>query len=269
MQLFTADEFIENKIISVSRKTLSKPFPLHWHDFFELEIILSGNATQFINGNKYLMEQGFVYMLTPTDFHEITSTESTEIFNIMFHESFLSENFLNTLSDSFIEPIIKLSKSDFEKIKSICLLIETEFNCNDSYKNSIIKNLLETLLLLIFRRSLKKEISETHCRTQIQKAISYINLHFKDNPKLSDVAQAINYSPQYFSKKFKIETGTGYNEYLNKQKLTYAKLLLTSSKLSIAEICYASGFTSMSNFIRCFEQQEEISPSSYRTKEKH
>ena len=63
------------------------------------------------------------------------------------------------------------------------------------------------------------------------------------------------------------ETGVGYSEYLNKRKLKYAKQLLKTSSLSVTEICYASGFTSLSNFIRVFKEKTGETPSQYIKKD--
>ena len=66
-------------------------FPLHWHNFFELEIVLEGHAVQILNGKEYKISRGSVYILSPTDYHKVTiSCDKILLWNVMFDESMLT-----------------------------------------------------------------------------------------------------------------------------------------------------------------------------------
>jgi len=38
---------------------------LHWHDYFEIEIVLDGTGTHQYNGTNYPLSEGCAYLLTP------------------------------------------------------------------------------------------------------------------------------------------------------------------------------------------------------------
>ena len=137
----------------------------------------------------------------------------------------------------------------------------------DTKEENYIKNIMECLMIHIFREGSLKEKKPRKRSSQIQKAIQYINIHFKDNPSLTETASVISSNPNYFSQKFKEETGKSYTEYLTERKLSYAKKLLKSGLFTVTEICFASGFTSVSNFLRVFKLNTGISPTQYAKKD--
>jgi len=264
LQYFTAEKFIgQTTDISLSRKMLKENYDVHWHDFFEIELVLKGSGKQNLNGTEYTISEGCIYLLTPTDYHDVSPSEEIEVFNIMFHETLLSDEFLNIISSNKGNIIFKLEKNEFEEAKSLCNIMEKEYSKNKNYKNTYIKNLLECFMIHIFRASNLKDNKTSKKSTQIQKAIQHIHLHFKDNPSLSDIAKLTNTNPSYFSQKFKSETGKGYNEYLTERKIKYAKSLLKAGGFSVTEICFASGFNSLSNFMRVFKEKVGKSPTEY------
>jgi YesN/AraC family two-component response regulator len=260
---FTAQEYIgETNEISVTKKEEKSDFPLHWHDFFEIEIIIGGNGTQILNGNEYKLTRGCAYLLSPTDYHSVKPEPQIELYNIMFHERFLSEEFLHTITEEYTNNIFYFEEKDLTEVLQLCNIIETEFKKERKYKSEFMRNLLDCFLI-IFLRNIKSYVKTPNKSTHIQKALLYIQLHFKDDPSLVETAKFVNLNPNYFSQIFKKHVGTNYNDYLTSIKLSYAKKLLASRCFSVTEVCFASGFTSLSNFMKVFKQSTGISPAVY------
>jgi len=264
MKLFDAEHYIgKASDISLSRRTITKNFGVHWHDFFEIEIILGGKGIHNLNGTLYNLEEGYVYMLTPTDYHNLTPSDQVEIFNVMFNETLLSDEFLSVLSYRKDNVIYKFDKKEFEEIKALCFVLEKEYTKKGEFCHNYIKNIVECIMMHILNKIQYEEKQNPKSSSQIQKAIQHINIHFKDNPSLTETASLININPNYFSQKFREETGKSYVSYLTERKLKYAKRLLKSGEFSITEICFASGFNSVSNFLRVFKEKTGKSPSQY------
>lgn len=57
---------------------------------------------------------------------------------------------------------------------------------------------------------------------------------------------------------FRKYTGKTYSEYLTELKLDYSKKLLLTTDLSITDICFSSGFSSVSNFLKAFKQKTDF-----------
>ncbi len=260
---FTADEYIGAKAeIVVIKKEERKSYPLHWHDFFEIEIITGGNGTQNLNGKDYKLKRGCAYLLSPTDYHLVRTDPQIELYNIMFHESLLSEEFLRTITEENINRIFYFDEKEFNEVLELCDIIHAEFKENKKYRSEFLRNILDCFLI-IFLRKYSPHINTENISNHVQKALLYMQLHFKENPSLSQIARIVNLNSNYFSALFKSSVGKSYSEHLTLLKLSYAKKLLTSKCLSVTEVCFASGFSSLSNFIKVFKEKTGTSPATY------
>ena len=70
--------------------------------------------------------------------------------------------------------------------------------------------------------------------------------------KIADDINEMNLSENYFCDLFHKVMGQKYNRYLNDLKLKYAYNLVVSSDASVTDICFASGFESLSHFQKEF-----------------
>ena len=52
-----SDQHIGQQHISVQRHR-TENYPQHWHNYFEIELVLSGYATHVYNGYEYSIEKG-------------------------------------------------------------------------------------------------------------------------------------------------------------------------------------------------------------------
>lgn len=82
--------------------------------------------------------------------------------------------------------------------------------------------------------------------------------------KLAEVAKHVNVSKVYLSRIFHEETGVTFKEYLNGLRCEYAKRLLEENNQPIINVCYESGFNSLSQFMRAFRKYSGFSPAQYR-----
>ena len=54
-------------------------FPLHGHDFYELELVISGSGRQWINNVCVPIQKGSLYLLSLSDVHRMEADEDTYI----------------------------------------------------------------------------------------------------------------------------------------------------------------------------------------------
>lgn len=252
--------------ISIEKKSnYSCSWPLHWHNCWELELITEGNGFQILNGTTYNIGVGSIYILNPTDFHEV-SLENVTVYNISFPDEMLSADFITAFSGIGGGLIKSVQGAEFEHLKQICemLLFETSNTLRRGEKAC--KHLLDLLTIHLLRIFGVANVSSKNDskKALIGSAVSYINTHFRDNPTLSDTASYLGITPNYLSEEFHSVTGKKYKEYLNEVRLMYAKRLLSSSSLSVTEICFASGFSSLSNFLRVFKAFYGTSPQAMK-----
>lgn len=99
---------------------------------------------------------------------------------------------------------------------------------------------------------------------QVRDCRDHISLHPEENPDISQLAARYGYTPYYFSKKFKQETGLTLRAFVTQKKVERAKELLTSTPLSTADISELLGFNSQSYFGSVFKAATGITPGAYR-----
>lgn len=95
-------------------------------------------------------------------------------------------------------------------------------------------------------------------------ALAYLSGHWHENITMSEMAKLCHFSSSYFSKLFLREVGENYTDYVNRQKVTYAKKRLRETNDSITQIATDFGYTDISYFIRVFKKFEGITPACYR-----
>ena len=108
------------------RKKRLKNYDMHWHDCFEIELILSNTATQVLNGRQYALSPGDIYLLNPTDFHSVQSN-GAEVYNIMFSENLLDDKLLESILSVGKNMIFHLEKDEFRYAESIMRQMYAEF----------------------------------------------------------------------------------------------------------------------------------------------
>lgn len=93
----------------------------------------------------------------------------------------------------------------------------------------------------------------------------YINSNYQNSSlTLSSIAERFWVNPSYLSRYFKTYMGINIVQYIRSMRIFYAKSLLQSSDMSIAEVAEKVGVKSASHFSKIFENEVGESPSKFR-----
>ena len=98
-----------------------------------------------------------------------------------------------------------------------------------------------------------------------EKAAHFIVENYQNNISLEDISRYVHLSPEYFSKKFKQDTGVGFREYLVKIRLQHAARLLLTTTMSVTDIAFSCGFNSSNYFSNTFTKVMGMPPAKYRS----
>lgn len=90
------------------------------------------------------------------------------------------------------------------------------------------------------------------------------------NPNLSVemLSHSLGCSTRQFYRKLKVINDKTPNDLIKEYRLKAAERLLVTTKLSIDEILYKTGFVNRGNFFKIFSQEYGMTPKSYRDKKK-
>ena len=98
----------------------------------------------------------------------------------------------------------------------------------------------------------------------ISEAIIHVEECYGTNITLPEVAELVHLNPEYFSRRFKKETGVNFSEYLLQIRMQTARELLVNTKKSITEIAGETGFNNDSYFSVTFKKVFGENPNEVR-----
>ena len=257
-EIFRLYSEIGTKKISSVKRTVIRGYPLHWHEYYEIEYIISGHGIYVINDVEYEFGPGTLFFMTPVDFTSMTDCgEKVQLLNISFSEYWIDRKLANELLS---HAVLRGYKSSF------CECLYDSVNSDLKFNTTYIRSLMNCLLIDIIRNTETQAHSESSDETSsvITDMIQYIQMYFRDDITLSSVAEYVGLSPNYASKLFHMRTGKTFKTYLVEQKLKYACALLSQTDNSVTDICYMCGFNSFAHFMRSFKQMYNTTPAKFR-----
>lgn len=259
-------EPISSDNFTITEKSIKtgEEYPLHWHDYFEFEIILSGRAEHMHNQNKYIAHTGNAYLMSYYDFHSFKAIEDTKLLCIWFNDNVLDDELTKFISLGIHSFNCTYSKTELDNIINLIKKIEKEKEQHLPFSRHIITNILSEIVINIIRKSdngTKKPSPQL-----IQKAMSYLFKNFRYDISLANLAEHLHVSVNYLGVLFRKNTGISFRKYLNILRLKYSCRLLLSSDLSVKEVAYASGYKTNEHFLRVFKNNLNMTPSEYRYK---
>ncbi|MCQ4087842.1 helix-turn-helix domain-containing protein [Saccharibacillus sp. JS10] len=116
--------------------------------------------------------------------------------------------------------------------------------------------------LTIFLSETEKRNSDRSTDT-LESAKQYIDTHLADDLSLEAVSSQVFISAKYLSRLFKEELGITYTEYVTKQRIHTAKILLEKGGATIEQISTAVGYTTTAYFIKKFKEAHGCTPGQY------
>jgi len=236
--------------------------PYHWHDYYELEIILDGEFKHEINHDCYIASSGHAHLLTYYDFHQITALTDISLIHIQFQSDLLNKKIIDYLNFGFCKYNYHFSGKEKEQFFEKAYNLIEESNNNLPFSNIIVSNIMSELIISLMRKS---DITKNSTGIPlIQEALGYINSHFKKDLSLSLLSEKLSVSSNYLGTLFKKHLGMSFNDYLNAVRLKYACSVLSIENLPLKEIALASGYNSVEYFLYIFKKNLSITPTEYR-----
>lgn len=260
------NEFIKSSLkLSVLEKTIKTDHETHWHEFYEIELIISGKALYTINGKSYTVKKGDLFFITPIDFHsvKIDRANPPRLVNIMFDSKFIDEELMFQLIKNKINNI-HLSETDYENVYCLCNLMKTE-NKNNYFYRLYMQKLLNCIIITILGKTGKpdKDLSSDTVFAS-QRASFFIQLNFQQQITLEEISDYVGLNKTYLSECFHRDIGITIKNYITNIRLDYASKMLMFSKNSVTDICFESGYNDFSSFSRAFKKRFGTSPRNYR-----
>jgi AraC family transcriptional regulator len=129
------------------------------------------------------------------------------------------------------------------------------------------------LLIETLATHLVKYYAEKTCTTKevggfpkylLETTLDYINGNLDRNLSIEEITLAVGIEPARLARAFRASTGKSIHRYLNERRVEEAKILLTKSEVSIAEVARRVGFDSEERFRINFRRRTGLTPAAYR-----
>lgn len=99
---------------------------------------------------------------------------------------------------------------------------------------------------------------------QLQRVADYIQANLAQPLTLEALATQVGYSTYHFARLFRAATGASPYQFVLRQRVEGAQLLLREGQLPLLGVALACGFASQSHMTRHFRQQLGVTPGAYQ-----
>lgn len=264
----------ESSFIARTYKTPDFEVPWHQHETYELILITSGNGLCFIGDYVGKFEKGDIFFLgknLPHTFQKSTSDLTTSAIVVQFKENFLN-SFFTELQESIA--IISLFKKSFKglRISSVCQkelvpLIE-DLEIQKGFDRIItLLHCLNILSKYTNHKLLSSELvlmSNQKDTERIENIYSYSIANYENEISLHTIAGIAEMTIPAFCNYFKKRTKKTYVSFLNEIRIGAACQKLITTHKNVSEICFESGFNTITNFNSQFLKIKAVTPLLYR-----
>ena len=247
---------------------------LHFHDFFECSLLLSGKLSYQIESASFAEQPGDLLLISPNQLHRPLFIHGTEPYErIVF---WLSRSFVERLSDEKNdlsacfsggrEGAIRLGGAVRAQITRLFSELLSA-NSGEAFGRELLCRSLAASLLVHLNRIARgtadsAALDEIHVSPLVQQVSSYLDVHIDEAISLDAVAQAAFLSKYYLERKFKEETGASIYQMLLQKRMIRARNLMREG-FPLMQVAMRCGFADYSGFYKAFRSAYGVSPREY------
>lgn len=257
------------------------PHIFHDHDFFEIILVLDGNATHQIYGTKHKISKGDILIIPVHQDHAYLNTKNMEIINMLFDPTELEKvAFDLPKSTGYQKLILKSNSSSFPtkhkgqiniptvKFAAVVSLL-TSFISEIESKRTGYKAMAASLFIQaigVIVRCREHINTPTLFLSRIEQTLDFIESHYNENISLDQLARLAHMSGSSFKRSFRKTMNTSPINHLIRFRIRKASsLLLCHPELNVTEIALHVGFSDSNYFSRMFRKITGHTPREFRS----
>ena len=240
---------------------------MHAHSSFQIIAVHSGSMTFGVGGRDILLSPGDFLLIPARVRHNWFIHEKSRTLQLLLSpilpEQYGELGMLQTMGN-------RQYRLAHTSADAVARCIQSVRNEEDDLRPGA--NLLVSAALLILMSELLRALHRSGDRVgcipeSVRKALLYIQNGNHWKITLAGLAKIAGVSQSRFSELFRLHTGYSPLDYVIRDRMERAKVMLLSSDLRLYEIVEHFGFESASYFSRKFKQLHGCSPSALRKHE--
>lgn len=271
----------EQQLIKMRKHTRFVDFPIHNHNYIELNFVVKGSMEQIINDKVVQLKEGEIILLNQFISHEIKASKKDDlIVNFIIHPAYFDSIYSLLNQGNIIQSFVVDSRyeiadkgqyllfhsAELEGVQQIMSTLLEEMHRSNEFSDAMIK--LQTGILLVELMKNPQKIEQklvNHNYASMVEIFNYVEKNYK-NASLSILSKQMNQSYTAMSRFIKQETGLTFKQLIQEKRLRVACYLLSKTKISVTDIASKVGYDNFSYFYSLFKMKNQMTPKVYRTK---
>lgn len=154
-------------------------------------------------------------------------------------------------------------------IQHIGLTLLSEANSETPAGKLYADSLIQTMTLHLLKnystaRAISENLNGGLSGYKLRRVEEFINENLEEDLSLAEIAEVADLSQFHFARAFRKSTGLTPQNYLMKQRIERAKVLLAKNDLPIVEVSLRTGFKNQSHFTTLFRKFTKFTPKMWR-----
>ncbi|MGF1924178.1 MAG: helix-turn-helix domain-containing protein [Bacteroidia bacterium] len=248
-------------------------------DFYNISIKRSFKGKLKYGKNHYDFDDGTMSFIAPNQIISVESDEdrNSDGWSLLFHPDLIKSYPLGKIIKGYgffsyaINEALHLSDEEEKTIEAIVQNIQKEINSRlDNFSQDVIVSNLELLLSycnrFYSRQFITRKMATNDLLTNFE---NVLDRYFTDDPNLTlptveRIATELNVSSPYLSDMLRNLTGQNTQQHIHEKLIEKAKVILTTTHLTVGEIAYQLGFEYPQSFSKLFKSKTNFTPIEYR-----
>lgn len=247
---------------------------LHFHDFFECYLLLSGELSYQIDSASFALLPGDLLLIGPNQLHRpLFASTNVPYDRIVL---WLSRAFVERLSSQTSDltgcfsasrySVIRPPQADREHVTDLLFELlyaaETEAFGRDVLCTSLAASLLVYLNRVSVGIAQPLPKSDIRVSPLVKRVSAYLDAHLDEAVSLDELSRSVFLSKYYLERQFRKETGVSIYQMLLQKRMILARNLIQEG-LPFTAVAQRCGFSEYSGFYKAFRNEYGISPREY------
>ncbi|WP_248924267.1 AraC family transcriptional regulator [Paenibacillus hamazuiensis] len=259
----------------------------HWHQACEFMLVHEGQGTVVVNQMTFHIRRGMFFFFPPFRLHQVYADVSPDRpyeRSIFYADPLLIENQLKLFPSRYSRfedlrqnPTLSLGFDLGDKVQGMEWIFEQYDQALKKGRGEdpeeialLFLQMLNTLPLSEVTGDRRKpELGKRGTGRYSEAIMRWIEEHFHEEVSLERLAEELHLSPNYISRVFRQETGSGVTDYLTARRIKQACRLLETTDNPVEQVGLEAGFANYSYFIQLFKRVVGTTPLKYRYSRVH
>lgn len=231
--------------------------------------------------NYYDFDEGILGMTSPRQVLTVSSEDNYEVSGwwLVFHNDFILNYPLGKAIKNYgffsyaVNEALHLSDKEEKMLEIIFKNIEQEYQTSiDQFSQDLMVSQLELLLNYCNRFYNRQFLTrKTASNDLLSKMENLLDQYLNSNkiieqglPTVQYFSEQLNVSSNYLSDMLKTLTGLSTQQHIHNKIIEQAKVILTTTNLSVSEVAYNLGFEHSQSFNKLFKNKTNLTPLQFR-----